>query len=209
MKKYFFITVLLCTLIFGGCSLFNTPITFKIGVVEESVIYALDPSQSYQTTSFELAGQTVYPGNFESIDCEYTYSETSKMVVINYNVYDSSGDFIRSNDMTNYLYPDEGDYVAVVGMMASQFGSLTEMNSFLSERGLSTFSEDGGTTDSSGVCGTTYEGPNIDPQRDSYCQYAYAYRCGYGYSLNSTEVQTYCNYYDAMNDGGPICPYCY
>lgn len=67
----------------------------------------------------------------------------------------------------------------------------------------------GGSTVS--YCTTTYQGPSGAPQRDGFCQAAWAYLCKNGLSPDSKEVKEYCRLYAQMNQiTTPMvnCPYC-
>ncbi|PLX08329.1 MAG: hypothetical protein C0594_06175 [Marinilabiliales bacterium] len=63
--------------------------------------------------------------------------------------------------------------------------------------------------DTPSYCTDSYEGPSDDPQRDSYCESAYVYLCSSGYSEDSEEVTTNCQYFEAMQGSNYVsCPYC-
>jgi hypothetical protein len=60
----------------------------------------------------------------------------------------------------------------------------------------------------SGSCGT-YTGPSGDPQLDSFCQAAYAYRCLDGLPVTSQQVRAVCDIYNDIKEPNvPNCPYC-
>lgn len=206
MKKTSILFGLLILLVLlSGCGLFDTKVTFTIGVVNSNVIYTYFPDYTYKTVSVTIDDTTLYPGDYEEVECVIPYSDINKQITIVYNKTSNDTQETTQNTTTYNLYDDDGEYVCVLGLHGRQFGSLTEMNKYLSDGGFPAFGGGGGGS-SDPVCGTSYAGPDSDPQRDSFCQAAYAYRCLSGFSLNSTEVQTQCQLYAAM--GGTNCPYC-
>lgn len=69
-----------------------------------------------------------------------------------------------------------------------------------------------GSTNLPAVCGSgNYNGPTGSPQRDSFCQAAFAYICKSGLSKDSPQVKSICQQYNTMNQlSNPKqnCPYC-
>ena len=69
------------------------------------------------------------------------------------------------------------------------------------------FADNGGASGLPAYCADGYTGPSGDPQVDGFCQAAWNAICNGGYSPTSTEVQSYCDTFEAFGVSYS-CSYC-